>query len=330
MIRPIRLTDLWALRSQTIEALDMPEMHVRGFSALRFGARSATLPVRTQSELLLSTRRLHPIASCYSFLPRDGEESRLVALGSWGGDPEAILEAWGGLLQRTCLRAAGDGRLRVVARPEVGGEPAQLLQRLGFTTVTREHVLASPVHPARLQRQPGFAPLQRRDAWDAWKLYNRTEPATVARAEGSTPASWWRRRRAQGGPLEEWILRADGDVVVHGELLCGRESASLNLHYDPDHRDRLGSALEHALAICANRKLGTLLCTVRDHQAEMESLLLERGFASLRAQFRLALYTSVLGYAREQRTVPAAVEKAVPIGRRGVSGLSRSDEEGWV
>lgn len=330
MIRPIRLTDLWALRSQTIEALDMPEMHVRGFSALRFGARSATLPVRTQSEILLSTHRMRPIASCYSFLPRGGEESRLVALGSWGGDPETTLDAWGGLLQRTCLRAAGDGRLRVVARPEAEGEPARLLQRLGFTTVTREHVLAVAVHPAKAQRQPGYAPLQRRDAWDAWKLYNRTEPATVARAEGLTPASWWRRRRLQGGLLEEWILRADGDVVVHVELLCGRESASLSLHYDPEHRGRLGSALEHALAICAGRKLGLLLCTVRDHQAEMEGLLLDRGFDPLRAQLRLALYTSVLSYAREHRTVPATGEKAVPIGRRGVSGMSRSDGEGWV
>lgn len=330
MIRPIRLTDLWALRSQSIEALDMPEMHVRGFSALRFGARSAALPMPSRSELLLSTHRMRPIASCYTFLTRGGEEARLVALGSWTSDPETTLDAWGGLLQRTCLRAAGDGRLRVVARPEIGGEPARLLQRLGFTIVTREHVLASAVDPARAQRQPGYLPLQRRDAWDAWKLYNRTEPATVARAEGLTPASWWRRRRSQGGVLEEWILRADGEVAVHGELLCGRDSASLSLHYDPEHRDRLGSALGHALAICASRKLGLLLCTVRDHQAEMESLLLENGFDSVRAQLRLALYTSVLTYAPEHRTVPATGEKAIPIGRRGVSGMSRSDEEGRV
>lgn len=328
MIRPIRLTDIPGLKlQQHVVPLNLPECAVRNFSPARFGARSSLRIGRAGANGLVYTSRMRPIAACLYHSPRHSEAARLTALSSLVGAGDRALAAWERLIERTCLRAAGDGKLRVLARPEDGSECARLLHRLGFTVATREHVLvkAADGHTGP-ERAGRFERLERDDVWDAWKLYNRTEPVTAQRAEGLTPASWWREHRARRGPREGWVLRVGGDVAVHQELLYGKKDAALTLHFEPEHRGVLPDAVDHALAVCAARQVEKLYCVVREHQAELEGLLLERGFRLARSQVRLVLYTSVLSYSTEAARL-AAAEK-VPAAFPGFPGLSRGIERG--
>ncbi len=316
MIRPARLTDLPGLnRPQHLLSLDLPNSVVREFSPAGFAARSALGPLRGGADCLLYTHRMRPIAACYYDSPGRGEEASIVALSAFGNsNDQGTWVAWERLAERTCLRAAGDGKLRVVAKPEEGSELAGLLHKLGFTIATRERVLVSTGASLAGERQPGFEPLRNDDVWDVWKLYSRTEPVVVQRAEGLTPASWLRSRKARRKLRQEWLLRVDGNVVVHTELMLGQRSASISFHYEPAHRDALPAAILHLRALCARRQIESVYCVVREHQAELEGLLLDSGFESVRQQVRLVLYTSVLAFAGEPMQIPAT-EKAAAVWR---------------
>lgn len=326
MIRPYRLTDLLGTqRQQHVTLLDLPESIIRGFSPAGFAARSALGPARLGAEGLLYTNRLRPIAGCLYDWPFRGEDVRLVALTGYGHDESEAFAAWERLVERTCLRAAGYGRQRVVARPEEGSECANLLHRLGFTIATRERILARTMNDEKQDTPAGFELLRSNDVWDAWKLYSRTEPVSVQRAEGLTPASWWRGRRLRRRPYQEWILRSDGNAVVHLELHYGRRDSALRFHYEPEHRGSLSDATAHAIAVAGRRKVDTLYCVVRDHQAELERLLLNQGFVMARSQVRLVLYTSVLSSVMDVTPLPVA--ERVPSGlRTGMTGLSQTSD----
>ncbi len=330
LIRPVRLTDIPALRRQQFEIVDVPDTLVRGFSPLTFSIRSAMMPLSGGTQTLLYTSRWRSFASCYSAARRNGEEARLIALGAAPCGESDLSLAWSTLIERTCLRAAGDGKLRVSARPEEGSEHAHILARLGFTLVTREQVLVwRPTSTsARPQLQPGLAPARGADAWDAWTLYSRTEPAPVQRADGLTSTSWRRGRKGRGGLEQEWVLRADGVAAAHLDVLYGSAGAAITVHFDPSYKEKLAATVDHALALCARRGSGTVYFTVREHQAPLLSLLLDRGFVPVRSQSRLVLYTSVLSYAREALRA-ATIEKSVPAvesGLTGVSGTMRATE----
>lgn len=299
----------------------MPNTLVRGFSPVHFAVRSAAGPLSAGADTLLATTRIRPAACCYSLSPHHGDDARLIALGSFREDDDTRARIWGRLIERACLRAAGEGKLRVSARSEEGSDCSRLLRRLGFTTVTGEQVFARACGPPPRRPSPNLVPLRSDDAWDVWKLYNRTEPATVQRAEGLTPSSWWKGRRLRRRPYQEWILRVDGNVVVHEELIYGRRYAALSLHYDPTYRGCLDSAIEHAISVCADRGLTAMYCTIREHQTELEGLLEHAGFELARAQTHLVLYTSVLGYVQEGHSLPV-VDRGSPVFRTTMSRLS--------
>lgn len=318
MIRAIRLTDISALGGrQHVAPLDLPDGHVLRFSPRLFGARAALGPLRSGAEGLLLTSGHAPRAACYYDAPRRGEHARILALATFDGDAPAL----GRLVERVCLRAAGDGKMRVLARPEDGGELAGLFHALGFTVATRETVYARAV--GETPHAPDPEPLRRDDVWDAWKLYNATEPVPLRHAEGLTPLSWQRERRARRGARQGWVVRAEGNVIAHHELLIGEREAALGVYFDPAHRALLPGVVDHALATCARLGKEQLYCTVREHQAELDGLLLARGFEAVRRQVRLVLYTSVFSYAPEV-VQSAALGRAAALLRAGVSGLSGS------
>lgn len=304
--------------------LDLPDSLVRGFSPNYYALRSALGPLGGGVAGVLQTVRMLPIAACYYDSPRHGEDARLVALSHFAGDAGPDLSAWDRLVERVCLRAAGEGKQRVLARPEEGGECAHLLHKLGFTVATRERVLAAPAPARAAGRPPGFEPLRKDDVWDAWKLYSRTEPVSVQRAEGLTPAAWLRGRRRRRN-RQEWVARAEGNVVLHQQMLFGPRNAAVSLHYEPEHRGLLPEAVEHALAVSARRIAGEVVFVARDNQAELEGLLLDRGFRLARSQVRLVLYTSVLSCVSDAIHVPV-LEKAPSALRTGLTGLSSGGE----
>ena len=326
MIRPYRLTDLLGTRRQQhVTLLDLPESTIRDFSPAGFVARSALGPVRVGAQALLYTNRRRPIAGCLYDWPFRGEDVRLVALTGYGHDEPEAFAAWERLVERTCLRAAGYGRQRVVARPEDGSDCANLLHKLGFTIATRERIFARTLNDEKQVTPAGFELLRSNDVWDAWKLYSRTEPVSVQRAEGLTPASWWRGRRLRRRPYQEWILRSDGNAAVHLELHYGRVDSALRFHYEPNHHDSLPDATAHAIAVASRRKVKTLYCVVRDHQSDLERVLLSQGFTLIRSQVRLVLYTSVLSSVMDVTPLPVA--ERVPSGlRTGMTGLSQTKD----
>ncbi|MDQ3856189.1 MAG: hypothetical protein M3281_07335, partial [Chloroflexota bacterium] len=250
--------------------------------------------------------------------------AQLLALGYFGEDEDRIVRAWEGLIERACLRAAGEGRLRVLARAEDDSEWYRVLRWLGFTAVTREQVYSRAVEPVSAPGGTSLTPVQREETWEVWKLYSRTEPATVQRAEGLTPSTWWRGRRLRSGTRQEWVLAADGSVVLHADLLLGPTSGALEMHYDPEYRQHLPLAIHQAQVTGAARGMRTLYCTVREHQSELDTALQENGFTPMLAQTSMVLYTSVLSYAPERST---AVEKASPVLRTTMGSASRSTGE---
>lgn len=327
MIRPIRLTDIWSLeRRRQVASLNFPDSVVRDFSPARFSVRAALGPAGKGASGLLLSSRMRPLAACYYESPRSSEDARLLALSSFQ-DEEKALAAWERLIERACLRAAGDGKLRVLATPEEGSEEAHILRKLGFTVATREHVLIGRVPSTPPEWVPDFEPLSSDGVWDAWKLYNRTEPVPVQRADGLTPASWLRGRRIRRSQRQEWILRTDGELSVHQELVHGPRLSAARFHLDPERREALPAVVAHALALAARRHSTALYCVVREHQTELESYLLDSGFALVRSQVRLVLYTSILSHASELQRM-TALEKPAPAFRTSISGISHGPYRG--
>ena len=299
----------------------MPDAAVRGFSPARFAVRSTLLPFHSGALTLLSTSGRRAVGACYSVAYRHSEEARVIALGCYGDDWHRILAAWEQLLELTCLRAAGHGKLRVLAHTEDGSPEEEAVARLGFTAVTRETVFVLKPPSQTFERRTALQPLQSTDVWDAWKLYSQTEPVTLQRSDGLTPASWWKGRRARRGPYREWILRSDSAIVLHEELLFGRRGAALRFHYQPAYRDALTPAVEHALALAGRRQLKALYCVAREHQQELAGLLQDFGFVTVRSQTRRVLYTSVLSYVHEAAALPV-VERTSPALRSGLTRIS--------
>ena len=297
---------------------------------MQHAARSTLGPMRYGADTLLYTARARPIACCYSISLHHSDEARLLALGYFSVGADGVAAALEGLIERACLRAAGEGKLRVSARAEEDSDACDLLRWLGFTSITREQVYFGPCDARSSEGGSELEPLHPEDAWDVWKLYNRTEPAGVQRAEALTPSTWQRGRRLRSGRRREWVYHsAPGEAALHAELRLGKRSAALNLHYDPEYRRLLPDAINQARLAAAQHGAGTLYCTARDHQAELSGVLEEMGHSLLVSQSRLVMYTSVLSYAQEARAIGMA-ERAASVFRNTLSSRADPDRDPHV
>jgi len=110
------------------------------------------------------------------------------------------------------------------------------------------------------------------------------------------------------------------------EMHYGRHAAALRLHYEPEHRGSLSDATEHAMSAATRRNMHAVYCVVRDHQADLERLLLDKGFEVAHTQVRLVLYTSVLSSVTEMVASPA-LERVPAAWRTGMTGLTQAGNE---
>lgn len=330
-VESIKLPDLLRARSpQAYEPLNTPEDRISKFSPSRQNLASALYPQWFGTHAFVARDSNKVLASCYVRLVRQSDEARLVALCSFTGNPVKLAAAWERTLQAACFFAAMHGKTRVVASAEDGSDVAILLRKVGFTTTTREHLLYKGSPTKHGDVQSPFAQLGKAQEWDAWKLYNATEPALVKRAEGMTATEWADRRRSRYRSSQEWALRHDDKVVLLLEAAFGRSSCVLNLFYYPDCSHLLPSALTHAQMQCELKGIRSLYWLVRDHQPELYSLLSEEGFVAQREQMRLVFYTTLLNRQRAVGTSPQT-ETAANLARTNgtsqlISGLGETSE----
>ena len=289
-------------------SLDMPETSVRGFSPVVFALKSSLYPMRKHYRAFAYTAPTHIRSICYTRTTQNEDTLHLVALGEFGNYSPKTEIYREKLLSSVCAWAVREGKQKVVAKVAEDDPLVEVLVSLGFTRVTEEKVFSREIFNAGSGPATPETSLAEQDIWDAWRLYNHTEPATIRRADGLTP-SMWKRNHTEKTQRKEWIVRnPEGNLAVYGSLKSGKRNYILNFFYDPDIPE-LEQSLRLALNLGINKisQIGhvQVYCTVREHQDELECLLNDEGFSLLHNQLRLVLYTTAFVKSKDNQTVPS-------------------------
>jgi hypothetical protein len=156
------------------------------------------------------------------------------------------------------------------------------------------------------------------------QLYRHVTPPVAQRAEAMTARQWkvtpLRPNLFGQGLIENTYVWADktegelsGSTQLGGfvRLLTGPRGHWITLLYRPDldNRNICGHALDYVLWEAARLGTKPVYCAVREYQAEIESLLDERGFHMLTEQSLLVKYIAEPVREAQPALVPFLVPK---------------------
>jgi hypothetical protein len=156
------------------------------------------------------------------------------------------------------------------------------------------------------------------------QLYRHVTPPVAQRAEAVAVRQWKtapiRPHLFQQGLLENTYVWADqsegemsGSTSLGGfvRLLTGPRGHWITLLFRPDieNRNTCGHALDYVLWKAARLGTKPVYCAVREYQAEIESLLEERGFHMLTEQSLLVKYIAEPVREAQPALVPFLVPK---------------------
>ena len=235
---------------------------------------------------------------------RRRDEWTITTLGSIDKEPERI---WEPLIEALCKAAGEEGVIRLFVKVGNDDSIVELFRQMGFASYTHERLwgnlyFAPSGAPAE---EPAHEPLRRhanRDAWDLMQLYRTVTPPATQRAESLTTRQWQishmpRPWFLSQGLLEKsyvWPDESNDKQNLGGyvRLLTGARGHWITLLYrtDPVNRAVCPPAIDYVLWKAARYGTKPVYCAVREYQAEVESVLEERGFHLLAEQSLLVKY----------------------------------------
>ena len=214
------------------------------------------------------------------------------------------------LLSELVREAGEQGVIRIFAKVPEGAAQLNTFRSLGFTLYTHEEIwgnlyfgasttLTDPKDDPRRKLLRGRTG---RDAWDLMQLYSAITPAVVQRAEMLTTRQWHisylpRPMFLAHGLLEKsyvWQNEADkaGGLGGFVRLLTGAGGHWVTVMFrsDLDNREVVPVAIDHVLWKAARHANKPVYCGIREYQAEVGTLLEDRGFHLLSRQALLVKY----------------------------------------
>lgn len=242
---------------------------------------------------------------------RRRDEWTITTLSASDKAPERVWEA---LLEGVCEAAGEEGVIRIFAKVPEDEPLLDLFRSFGFTHYNSERVWGNLyfAQAGPQGKEPEYKPLRKqrnRDAWDLMQLYRAVTPQVAQRAEALTSAQWQvshlpRPWFLSQGLLENAYVWSDasesersGSTALGGfiRLLTGARGHWITLLYRSDEANRgiCAAALDYTLWKAARLGTKPVYCAVREYQAEVESLLEERGFHLLNEQSLLVKYIAI-------------------------------------
>lgn len=219
------------------------------------------------------------------------------------------------LLEEVVRGAGEEGVIRIFVKVPEGESQLGAFRSLGFTVYTHEEIWGNLYFGASTTRsEPKENPLRKLlrgrtggDAWELMQLYSSVTPAVVQRAEMLSTRQWQVSRMprpislAQGLLENSYVWQDEARSTEHGksERLGGfvRLLTGANGHWvtvmnrpDLDNREILPVAIDHVLWKAARHANKPVYCGIREYQAEVGTLLEERGFHLLSRQALLVKY----------------------------------------
>jgi hypothetical protein len=214
------------------------------------------------------------------------------------------------LLSELVREAGEEGVIRIFVKVPDGEPQLETFRGLGFTLYTHEEVWGNLYFgPSTTRSEPKDEPRRAllkkrtgRDAWDLMQLYSAITPAVVQRAEMLTTRQWHishipRPWFLAQGLLEKsyvWQNESDKEEGLGGfvRLLTGANGHWITVMCRPDldNRAMVPVAIDHVLWKAARHSNKPVYCGIREYQAEVGTLLEERGFHLLSRQALLVKY----------------------------------------
>jgi len=229
---------------------------------------------------------------------------------------------WERLIEEVCRRAGEHEVTRVFVKASNNEPQVNTFRSFGFTQYTNEEIwgrLYFDQDSSEQKEDPYRRLLRRRtssDAWDLMQLYSAVTPAVVQRAEIMTTRQWHvsqipRPRFISQGLREHSYVWQDESGKLDGlggyaRLLTGARGHWITTLYrtDPGNRQMAPVALDHVLWKAARQGNKPVYCGIREYQAEVGTLLEERGFHLLSEQALLVKYIAEPIKERQPALVP--------------------------
>jgi hypothetical protein len=245
---------------------------------------------------------------------------------------KAPSDVWERLLEEVCRAAGEEGVTRLFVKVSKDEPQINTFRSLGFTPYTNEQIwgrLYFSPHSADEKEDPYRKLLRRRsggDAWELMQLYSAVTPPVVQRAEMLTTRQWHishipRPWFLSQGLLENSYVWQDESGKSEGlggyvRLLTGARGHWISTLYrpDPGNRQMVPIALDHVLWKAARNGNKPVYSGIREYQAEVATLLEERGFHLLSEQALLVKYIAEPIKERQPALVPflAKNEQLIP------------------
>lgn len=294
-VRQVRLTDVPDLRAlDPVYALNQPDSQLRGYSAVRAGMIAALPVVRARRPAFVA-RAGDRLVGFVQFQPRDPDERWLVlaigtAVGVYESDP--VIEA---LLEHGVRSAGLRGVKRLYARAPDGEPLMSAFRRQAWTPYATETVYVTSKPRSTRGAEVPLRSQQSTDTWAIHQLYNAAVPKPVHDAEALT-SHHWDVKPTKAAPAEAtvsgWLLEDGHSLLGYVRLTASDRSCLLEFLYHPERTDTLPGLVESAIAIAERRSSRRTYCAVRGYQAELATVLGERGFQPEIEQQVLVKYTT--------------------------------------
>jgi hypothetical protein len=235
------------------------------------------------------------------------DEWTITTLATGDKAPPHVAER---LVEQVVREAGEEGVIRVFVKVPDDAPQLSTFRSLGFAPYTHEEIWGSLYFGASTTRSEPkddprhqlLRPRRARDAWDLMQLYSAITPAAVQRAEMLTTRQWHishipRPWFLAQGLLEKSYVWQDEHGKSEGlggfvRLLTGASGHWVTILFRPDldNREIVPVAIDHALWKAARHSNKPVYCGIREYQADVGTLLEERGFHLLSSQALLVKY----------------------------------------
>ena len=246
------------------------------------------------------------------------DEWTITTLAATDKVPDRV---WERLLEEACRAAGEEGVIRLFVKVPKEEPQLRTFRGLGFTQYTSEEIWGklyfqdyrdeedNPYH-SLLRRRTG------RDAWDLMQLYSAVTPPVVQRAELLSTRQWHVSHIPRPWFLSQGLLensyvwqdesgKSEG-IGGYARLLTGARGHWITTLYrpDPGNREIAPAALDMILWKAARLGNKPVYCGLREYQAEVGTLLEDRGFHLLSEQALLVKYLAEPIKERQPALVP--------------------------
>ena len=142
-----------------------------------------------------------------------------------------------------------------------------------------------------------------RDDHDLFRLYNAVTPHEIRHAMGMTLDGWMASHEQPGGKSTEVVMEGDDGIAGWLRYSHRRSFGLIEATTRPERRHGLGPMVEMGLLDMS--KETEVFCLVPEHQAELQSLLVSKGFRAVTNY--VTLIKSLTVKATEKSRLRAAV-----------------------